>query len=386
MITISQIPQNNSLNTLHAASGQFDLFQMSDLPLDRPTATSPTLVPPMPVIADTGPSFEAVMERYFSEVVEVNRAQKGQDFVRSLLRSCIYPTLADRPFFDIKRDEILALTKAIGTTRLKPYLGRVDGRQGRANSVHWYLRRFYVWASSPEAEGGVNLLPMSPMLGLKRPYRDGERDRVLNDDELRAFWRATGEEGYPFGTIARLLLLSGQRRSEVANAFQWQFNRSERLLTIPINKPRRPHIAPLSTLALELLEQVPHSDPRALVFPGAKGKTIYSAAFKSANQRLRERMIALMREDYARAGRDPNEAFIAHWTFHDLRRSCATRLCEMGHGIETIDRLLNHGHSGGGVGRTINWTTRIYVRCELLDERRAALEDLAKYVRKLVGG
>lgn len=153
--------------------------------------------------------------------------------------------------------------------------------------------------------------------------------------------------------------MTGQRRSEVANAFQWQFNRSERLLTIPINKPRCPHIVPLSTLALELLEQVPHSDLRAWVFPGGKGKTIYSAMFKSANQRLRERMIALMREDFARAGRDPHEAFIPHWIFHDLRRTCATRLCEMGHGIETIDRLLNHGHSGGGVGRTINWTTRI---------------------------
>jgi hypothetical protein len=89
MITISSTPQNNSFNALHAASRQLDLFHVPDLPLDQRTTASPTLVPPMPVIADTGPSFEAVMERYFSEVVEVNRAKKGQDFVRSLLRSCI---------------------------------------------------------------------------------------------------------------------------------------------------------------------------------------------------------------------------------------------------------------------------------------------------------
>jgi len=148
MNTIFPIPQNNSLHSFHAVSGQFDLFKMSDLPLDRRATTPPTLLPPMPVIADTGPSFETIMERYFSEVVEVGRAQKGQDFVRSLLRSCIYPTLASRPLAEITRSEILALTKAIGTTRLKPYLDRVDGRTGRANSVHWLLRRFWVWAAT----------------------------------------------------------------------------------------------------------------------------------------------------------------------------------------------------------------------------------------------
>jgi integrase len=381
MIDISSNPQPDKLNVLHAGLGAFAPGPIPDSPLDRQIIPSPVLPSgPMPPIA-AGITFERGMSRYFREIVQANRAQKGQDFVTSLLRSCILPTLGDRPLHEITRGEIRELIRTIGTTRPQRYLDRVGGRTGRANSVHWYLRAFFQWAAD---EMGGDLIRTNPMLGMKQPYRDGERDRVLTEDEIRWFWQATGELGYPFGTIGRLLLLTGQRRSEIANRIQWQVNRSERLLTIPINKSRRPHIVPLSSLAMELLEQVPQSDPRALVFPGPKGKTIYSTSFREANKRIHKGMVELMGEELARTGRDPCAGFVPHWVFHDLRRTIATRLCELGHGIETVDRLLNHGHAGGGLGRTLNWTTRIYARYEAVPERRAAVEDFAKYVRKLV--
>jgi integrase len=381
MITISQISQNNSFNALHATSDQFDLFQVSDLPLDRRATASPTLIPPMPVIADTGPSFEAAFARYFKEVIALKRAQKGQDFVTSLLRSCILPVLGDRPLRAISRNEIREMIRVIGTTRPKRYLDRVDGRRGRANSTHWLLSSFFGWCAD---EVGGDLLEINPMSGLKQPYRDGERDRVLSPSEITYFWAATGELGYPFGTIARLLLLSGQRRGEIANAVAWQFDRSERLLMIPVNKSRRPHVVPLSTLALELLEGVPQNDPRALVFPDNRDMTIRSTYFRTANSRLSKIMLRLMQQDFIHAGRDPADAYIAPWVFHDLRRTCATYLARLGHPVEVIDRVLNHGHAGGGFGRTVNAATRVYCRHEALTERRDALQDFSNYVRKLV--
>jgi len=91
-----------------------------------------------------------------------------------------------------------------------------------------------------------------------------------------------------------------------------------------------------------------------------------------------------MREDLIRTGRDPADAYIGPWVFHDLRRTCATYLARLGHGVETIDKILNHGCAGGGIGRTINAVTRIYCRHELLTERREALQDFGRRIKQLV--
>jgi hypothetical protein len=97
MITISHIPQNNSFSALHAASGQFDPGHVSGLSPDR--QVGPQVMPcgPMPPITGLGITFEEAAERYFREDIERNRSPRGQDFVRSLLRSRIYPTFAHRP-------------------------------------------------------------------------------------------------------------------------------------------------------------------------------------------------------------------------------------------------------------------------------------------------
>jgi hypothetical protein len=60
-------------------------------------------------------------------------------------------------------------------------------------------------------------------------------------------------------------------------------------------------------------------------------------------------------------------------------------MCQRGVPIEIVDRVMNHANGKSGTGRTINSVTRIYVRHEFLEERRAALQDLGQYVRKLVG-
>jgi integrase len=91
------------------------------------------------------------------------------------------------------------------------------------------------------------------LIGPKLP-----RERVLNDNEIRVLWKACEAIGYPYGPCFKMLLLTGQRRSEVSEA-QWsEFNLTNKLWTIPPErfKSNATQLVPLSDPVLELLEQL----------------------------------------------------------------------------------------------------------------------------------
>jgi integrase len=307
--------------------------------------------------------------------------------VRSLLRSRIYPAFAQRPLDQITRSEIREVLRVTGTTRPHPYKGAPTwGCEGRANSMFTFLRSFFLWC---EDKKRGDLLGHDPCAGLHVPYKKRERERLLSPQEIRWFWQATTEIGFPVGPVAQLLLLTAQRRSEIANAYGGQVDRTQRMLTVPImsTKPKRGHLVPLSTTALEILDALPHGDPRDLLFPTSRTKpaqTIWSSTFSQANKRIYARMVELAREDFVRAGRDPDNAYVEWFTYHDLRRTSATAMCQRGVPVEIVDKVMNHSNGKTGFGRTINAVTRIYVRHEFLEERRAALQDLGIYIRQIV--
>jgi integrase len=378
MKTIYFTPQNNS------APPPFNINFGDFSDPDRIPVLSPDrhVLPPSP---STGPSiiFKDAVARYVREVVEVRRTPRGQDFVTSLLRSRILPTFGDRQLSEITRSDIRELLRTIGTTRLKPYKGAPTwGCEGRANSVFGFLKGVFGWACDEE-QGA--LLTHNPMHGIHTPYRWRERERVLNPQEIRYFWQATTELGYPIGTIAQLLLLTAQRRGEIANAYGGQIDRTQRTLTVPIltTKPHRGHIVPLSTMALEILDALPHGDPRDRLFTNLKNGPISRGYFHPANERIHKRMVELYREDLVRAGRDPDDAYIEWFCFHDLRRTAATVMCQLGVPVEVVDKVMNHANGKTGFGRTVNSVTRVYVRHEFMKERRDALQHLGQYIRQL---
>ncbi len=194
--------------------------------------------------------------------------------------------------------------------------------------------------------------------------------------------------GYPYGTIARLLLLTGQRRGEIANMAKHQIDRAGRMLTIPIRstKSRRGHLVPLSDLAMDVLNEVPRLPGRVAVFGRDGVKPPGSASFYEANQRLNRRMREICRAEVAATGGDLDDANVEYLTYHDLRRTAATVMCRLGHPVEFVDRVMHHAGGRTGIGRTVNACTRIYVKHEFMDQRRAALRDLGTYIEKLVGG
>jgi len=337
---------------------------------------------PEPATVADGPTFGEVADRYFREVVEVRCTRQGVISAKCVLNAHLYPAWADVPLRQLKRRDIKRLLIDIGTKRKHKNPNLPDGCRGQANWIHMFLRRFFNWCTDEDE----NIIDVSPLFGLRQPFPDGERERFLSDDELRWFWQATGEEGHPFGAIPRLLLLTGQRRGEIANALKTQVDWKTRMLTIPIraDKERRGHLVPLSDLAMQVLDEAPQHPGCPLLFPFHGRSPSNSSTFVLANRRLNARMVALCRAEIVRDGGDPNEAHIEPWLFHDLRRTCATTMARIGQDVTVVDKVLNHANGKTGFGRTVNAVTRIYVRHEFLDERRAALQALADHIKMLV--
>lgn len=235
----------------------------------------------------------------------------------------------------------------------------------QANRAFAYLRAMFNWT----VERGR--LPVSPIAG-KPPTRERPRDRVLNNDEVRWLWRACDEIEWPFGPLVKLVLLTAQRRDEVASLEWSELDLKKRLWTMPREKAKndRAHEVQLSDLALELLNSIPRIGHN-LVFTST-GTTPVSG-FSRAKRRLDAAMVAAKHEELG-AKCEP----IAKWTLHDLRRTAATGIARLNFPPHVIDRLLNH------LSGAIRGVAAVYNRFEYIDERRAALEAWGRYVSNLI--
>jgi integrase len=190
------------------------------------------------------------------------------------------------------------------------------------------------------------------------------RERTLSDDELAAIWRATDGAG-PFNVIVRTLILTGQRREEVAGMTWVELSGEFSTWTIPASRAKNgaTHIVPLSAPAQGLLHNVPRFGAQQpgleLVFPGLRGPFNGWSKAKAALD--------------ARSG-------VANWRLHDLRRTAATGLQRLGVRLEVTEQVLNHvsGSRAGIVG--------IYQRHDFAKEKRAALEAWGEHVEAIVEG
>jgi integrase len=214
-----------------------------------------------------------------------------------------------------------------------------------------YGNAAYGWAVKRGAiEGNPFLnLPVAPTL---------KRERVLTDDEIAGIWRATDGAG-PFNGIVRLLLLTGQRREEVAGMTWAELSDDLSTWTIPASRAKNgaTHIVPVSAPAQDLLRNVPRFVE--LAFPGLRGTFNGFSKAKAALD--------------ARSG-------VTDWRLHDLRRTAATGLQRLGVRLEVTEQVLNHvsGSRAGIVG--------VYQRHDFAVEKRAALDAWGAHVLAVVEG
>jgi integrase len=215
------------------------------------------------------------------------------------------------------------------------------------------LSSFFVWGMQ------MGLAESNPVIGTIQPEDAKARDRVLSDDELAAVWCACGDDTY--SRCIRLLLLTGCRRQEVGGMCWSELDLEHGTWTIPAarSKNGRAHTLPLMPAMCAIIDRVPRMVGRDPLFC-ARGKGFGGwAAGKPGLDR--------------RSG-------VTGWTHHDLRRTVATRMADIGVAPHIVEQILNHqsGHKAGPAG--------IYNRSSYEREVKAALGLWADHIHSLVAG
>lgn len=226
-----------------------------------------------------------------------------------------------------------------------------------ARSLFASLRPFFAWS----VERGI--VDQSPCAALKPPPTVKARDRVLSDEEIQAFWDTTAPMHFPFDPLSRLLLLTGQRRTEVAGMRWGEINMDAQIWAVPSERTKngRAHFLDLSSQALAIIESLPRCGELVFTTTGRNPPS----GFSKAKVRYDDSMRKLL------SGNLPP------WRIHDLRRTAATGMAALNFPPQVVERVLNHvsGTQGGLVG--------VYQRHEYHDERKAAMHDWGAEVERL---
>ena len=309
------------------------------------------------------------VEQAFSTFVEKhsevrNKASTVRE-VRAFVDREVVPRWRRRKFQTIMRSDIVALVDAIAADR--PHAA-VKGRAILSKAFGWFAMK--------------GIVTESPFRDIEVPAPSVQRDRVLTDDEIRWLWSATAKIGWPFGDLARLLLLTGQRRNEVAWARWSEFDleSSEPVWTIPGERTKngRPQILPLSPPLVGMLKSLPRivdeggkPSPFLLTTTG----TTPISGFSRPKKKLDEEMLKAARE----IGAFAEDATLESWTYHDLRRTAASGMAGLGVPVHVVEAVLNH-KSGA-----ISGVAAIYNRHDYMAEKRQALEAWANRVDLIIG-
>jgi integrase len=264
--------------------------------------------------------------------------------------------LKGRPIHEITQREVAA---RLGEIAADPKRGPYAANRSRAT-----LSTFFGWAMN---EG---LADSNPVINTNRQVDEKTRDRVLTDAELVAIWNACRDDDY--SRIVKLLILTGQRRDEVGSLAKSEISIGTRKWNIPRERTKNglPHEVPLSNLAISILEAAilrEGREGRDRIF-GEGGAGQGFSGWSKAKSALDERI-----EKMTHAGPAP-------WRLHDLRRTAATRMADLGVQPHVIEAVLNHisGHKAGVAG--------IYNRASYAAEKRQALDVLAAHIEAILAG
>ncbi len=178
---------------------------------------------------------------------------------------------------------------------------------------------------------GRDWVDASPAEAIPNPSRDIPRDRYLDMKEVGAVYQAADMLGYPFAGFLKLLILTGQRRTEVAS-MRWadlDLDGGTWVLQSEDTKSARTHLVPLSPLAIELLKATPQFGPFVWSSDGETHIKCYSQGKKKLDTLLHAK------------GRE-----LKPWRLHDLRRTAATHMVRLGVSESIVGRVLNHAPQG----------------------------------------
>lgn len=246
------------------------------------------------------------------------------------------------------------------------------GAARMANKVRSILFQMFRFAV------GRGMAETSPVVLVTRPSAETRtRDRILTDDELRAFWHKLDSAVLlpRLRPALRLLLITGQRRGEVALATWDEFDEDAKIWTIPAARTKngKAHTVPLTPLALDTLKtlRATLAEPRKGAEEGYTGPYLFPSSRWSTEGPIDPK--ALTRA----ISRDRKHWGIAAFTVHDLRRTVRSNLAALGVDPVVAKKVLNH---------TLSGMDAIYDRHTYAEEKRQALTLWADHLQAVIRG
>jgi integrase len=328
-------------------------------------------------------TFAAVAERFIKEHLAGQR--RGKAGAREV-QYYLIKAWGDRPIASITPQDVKAL---IGTLKMTaPYQARnVFGHTGVL--FKWAVHNDLLAGASPTASLSKKLLFSGAKIG--------PRQRVLDQDEIAAFWRATGKMQYPYGPLYRLLLLTGCRLNEIAKA-RWSelhpdlrkaireaaklkatvngaaLPPATKTLTIPRErfKSDATHVVPLSDDALAILASLPRFGGD-FIFTTTDGRKAING-MSNAKERLDRSMLRSLKALALMRGDDPVSVALKPFIVHDLRRVVRSHLSALDIPDHIAEMVLGHGRRG---------LQRVYDQHKYEQQIREALEKWAARLREL---
>lgn len=287
-------------------------------------------------------TFEVAAAHFIEDYAKAKGLRTWHLMERDILE-IFNPVWGALPVAEITRDDIKDLLRE--KARTAPI---------RSNRLLALIRKLLNWCVD---EGLIETNPASRIV----PYgKIQERDRVLSDPEKVLFWNSTGELGEPYASMLKVLALTAQRIGEVSGMRWAELDLAKGEWLIPRERAKRgvANLVPLSPEAVAIIDALPRMND--CVFTSGRAGNRPLSGFSKCKVRIDRLM--------------PD---VEPWIFHDLRRTAATAMRELGHDRLTVSGILNHAEVG---------TTKIYDRYGMAAEKRAALEGWARHLIRLADG
>lgn len=243
----------------------------------------------------------------------------------------------------------------LSANQISLVLDKLVDTPSEANHAFTAARTFFRWC---ERRGYVE---KNPIRTLQMPYAKKRRKRVLSDEELLSVWNAAGEMEGEFGTIVRLLILTGQRRGEIGGLRKSYYSHNQHVVCLPgeVTKNHQEHTFPVGQMAAAIIAS--RLDRDGYLFP-ARGPVHEGERCFSGWSKSKKALDKL--------------ASIPHWTLHDLRRTFRTNLGRLKVRPDIAERLVNHISARTEM-------EEIYDRYSYMDEMREAMEKWETFVQFL---
>jgi integrase len=279
-------------------------------------------------------------------------------------------TWADKPMADIDSHNIHTVIDEARKRGIPGLPRHNDGTsESRGRKMHAALSNLFRWAQQKRK------IANNATVGVWHPGPPAPRQRAMSNAEIKVFWQACEQlyrnekgklDGPPYGLLFQLLLLTGQRLDEVTGMSRAELSEDGSTWAIPDNRTKnhRPHLVPLPPLARTIIAQAPRIENASGYVFTVSGKKL--TGFSKAKDKVDDLMHSLARR--------PCPA----WRLHDLRRTCATGMAEIGIQPHIIEAVLNHvsGHKAGVAG---TYNVAAYAA-----EKKVALERWAAHVEGVI--